>query len=180
MPLVKRVFEHGDRVRFTLRYDTSQLRSLALEAPARVILEVTVSPVLDDRKRVTHAIIQHVDITERVQAEDALRASLEEKVVLLKEIHHRVKNNLQIVSSLLNLQAGKVQNPEVQSLLRDTQGRVRAMAVLHQTLYASDNLARVNVRDFAQTICSQVASAFLSGPPGHTGPAGYRGAHAAA
>jgi PAS domain S-box-containing protein len=103
-----------------------------------------------------------VDITELKQAEEALRTSLAEKVVLLKEVHHRVKNNLQIISSLLNLQAAKVQNPEVQSLLRDTQGRVRAMAVLHETLYGSDILSRVNFRDYVQTIGSQVVRSFVT------------------
>jgi two-component system cell cycle sensor histidine kinase/response regulator CckA len=77
MPLVKRVFEKGERVCFTLRYDSAQLRSLRLGKTTQVILEVTISPVLDPRGRVVHAIIQHLDMTERTQAEGALRTSEE-------------------------------------------------------------------------------------------------------
>jgi PAS domain S-box-containing protein len=75
MPLVRRVFEHGERARFTLDYDSSKLRPLRPGQKTRVVLDVTISPVLDSRKRVVHAVIQHLDITERVRAEEALKES---------------------------------------------------------------------------------------------------------
>lgn len=75
MLLVKRVFEHGERIRFTLHYDSSQLRPVQLTETAQTVLEVTISPILDTQKRVIHAIIQHLDITELKQVEEALRAS---------------------------------------------------------------------------------------------------------
>jgi two-component system cell cycle sensor histidine kinase/response regulator CckA len=77
MPLVKRVFEKGESVRFTLRYDSAQLRSVRLEKTAQLVLEVTISPVLDIRGQVVHAIIQHLDITERTRTEETLRESEE-------------------------------------------------------------------------------------------------------
>ncbi len=100
-----------------------------------------------------------VDITERKQAEEALRTSLEEKVVLLKEVHHRVKNNLQIVSSLLNLQAAREKEPIVLDALRDTQHRVRSMALLHEMLYRSESLARVNFATYTRTLCAHLGRA---------------------
>lgn len=97
---------------------------------------------------------------ERGQAEEALRQSSEEKDSLLKEVHHRVKNNLQIVVSLLHLQANRVQNPGVQELLRETQSRVRAMALLHETLYRSTNLAHLNFATYLSTLCKHLLRSY--------------------
>ncbi len=96
------------------------------------------------------------DITERKRAEEALRESLEEKVALLKEVHHRVKNNLQIVVSLLSLQASRMSSPEAVEALRDTQNRVRSMALLHELLYHSGNLARINFAVYVRELCTQL------------------------
>jgi PAS domain S-box-containing protein len=101
-----------------------------------------------------------LDITERKRAEDAVRASLDEKTALLKEVHHRVKNNLQIVSSLLSLQAARVRNRLALEVLRDTQSRVRSMALIHETLYRSENLARVNFPVYIENLCAHLFRAF--------------------
>jgi PAS domain S-box-containing protein len=96
------------------------------------------------------------DITEQMRTEEALRASLKEKTVLLKEVHHRVKNNLQIVISLLNLQAVRIKNPEALEAMQETANRVRSMALLHETLYLSESLARVNFGNYIEHICSHL------------------------
>ena len=96
------------------------------------------------------------------QVEEALRKSLDEKVALLKEVHHRVKNNLQIVASLLGLQAGRSVNRKVVGVLQDTRSRVRSMALLHETLYRSGNLARINFAAYLRDLCGQLLLA--SGP----------------
>ena len=105
------------------------------------------------------------DITERKRAEEALHASLAEKTTLLQEVHHRVKNNLQIVSSLLNLQAGQVQDAAVLELLTTTRNRVGAMALLHENLYQSENLARLHLPEYVERLCAQLLRAI---GPGHT------------
>lgn len=99
------------------------------------------------------------DITERKEAEVALRASLAEKITLLKEVHHRVKNNLQIITSLLNLQAEQVQNAEVLDLLAVIRNRVGAMALLHENLYQSDNFAHLNVANYVESLCTHLLHA---------------------
>lgn len=101
-----------------------------------------------------------IDITEHKQKEEALRASLEEKTVLLSEIHHRVKNNLQIVSSLINLQAMRTRNREVLENLRETGNRIHSMALLHETLYGSGNLAKVNFSSYIKNICVHIIHSY--------------------
>ncbi|MFA6564148.1 MAG: DUF3365 domain-containing protein [Verrucomicrobiia bacterium] len=96
------------------------------------------------------------DITERKRGEDAIRASLQEKTVLLKEVHHRVKNNLQTVTSLLNLQAVRTKNQTALDTLQETGNRVRSMALLHETLYRSETLGRVNFGNYIENICGHL------------------------
>jgi len=96
------------------------------------------------------------DVTERKRGEDAIRASLQEKTVLLKEVHHRVKNNLQTVTSLLNLQAVRTKNQTALDTLQETGNRVRSMALLHETLYRSETLGRVNFGNYIENICGHL------------------------
>jgi PAS domain S-box-containing protein len=89
------------------------------------------------------------DITQQKQADDKIRGSLKEKEVLLQEIHHRVKNNLGIVSGLLQMQCRRTQNAQATAILRDSQNRIASIALVHEKLYRSEELADI---DFAQYI----------------------------
>ena len=103
------------------------------------------------------------DITERKKAEEQIRASLREKEVLLKEIHHRVKNNLQIISSMLQLQARLIQDPQAQEPFRECLERVRAIALLHETLYRSQDMARIDLAAYIRSLVGQLAAAYQCG-----------------
>jgi two-component sensor histidine kinase/HAMP domain-containing protein len=96
------------------------------------------------------------EIQERKKIEESLHNSLEEKDVLFKEIHHRVKNNLQIISSLLFLQSSHIKDEETQNVFHESQNRIRAMALVHEKLYQSKDMSRVNFGEYINNL-----SAFL-------------------
>jgi len=121
-------------------------------------LEVRVQQRTAELAQANHALL--AEIAERVQAEEKLKASLREKEVLLREIHHRVKNNLQLISSLLKLQAQQLDDPQALALLKDSQDRVRSMALIHEKLYHSSNLARIDFGDYIPSLALRLYHAF--------------------
>jgi PAS domain S-box-containing protein len=96
------------------------------------------------------------DITRRKESEQEMLASLREKEVLLREIHHRVKNNMQIISSLLSLQSILVKDKKDIEMLKDSQNRIRSMSLIHEKLYSSKNLAHINMNDYIKDLTSQI------------------------
>ena len=96
------------------------------------------------------------DITERKRAEEALHASLHEKEVLLKEIHHRVKNNMQVISSLVNLQSDTLDDPALRALFNDLRDQMRTMALVHEKLYQSESLANIDFAEYTQSLLSYI------------------------
>ena len=95
------------------------------------------------------------DITEQKQLQASLQASLKEKVLLLNEVHHRVKNNLQVINSLLNLESSRCDEPAFQRVLKTMQGRIRSMSLLHQSLYRSGIFASADLGAYLQELASQ-------------------------
>ncbi len=122
--------------------------------PPRILL-LNARKIIDERE--TQSILLAIeDITERRQAEAQIQDSLTEKEVLLREIHHRVTNNLQIISSLLSLQSNRITDPQLQEILQDSQNRVRAMASIHEILYRSTNLAALDFAEYIQLLVTNL------------------------
>jgi PAS domain S-box-containing protein len=104
------------------------------------------------------------ELAQRRQAEAHLTASLREKEVLLKEVHHRVKNNMQIVSSLLELQSDVIDDAALMAQFRDSQDRIRSMALIHETLYQSQDLARLDLALYIHTLSAQLVQSYNVDP----------------
>jgi len=92
------------------------------------------------------------DITETTKATNQLKTSIKEKDILLQEIHHRVKNNMQIISSLLNLQITYLDDKEAVNLLKESQNRVRSMAIIHEKLYQSNDFTKINLTEYINSL----------------------------
>lgn len=128
-------------------------------------LYFTASTIKDIHGKMVGAMETLEDITDSKIAEEQIKASLQEKELLLREIHHRVKNNLQIISSLLSLQSHYIKDEKTIELLKDSQNRVKSMALLHEKLYASESLARIDFNDYIRTLVNHLNSAYGEGLP---------------
>jgi PAS domain S-box-containing protein len=121
-------------------------------------------PHRDAQGKIIGTIIVLNEITERKRAEEALRSALSEKEVLLREIHHRVKNNLQVVSSLISLQSEAIQDPIVQGYFQEMQARVRSMALIHEELYQSHDLSRVDFAEYIDKLIDGLTQTYMLNP----------------
>ncbi|MCU0550377.1 MAG: PAS domain-containing protein [Leptolyngbya sp. Prado105] len=141
----------------------NQFRILTPEGEIRW-LAVRTTPTFSEAGKLRGQIGTIEDITAQKLAEDQIKLSLKEKEALLKEIHHRVKNNLQIISSLIYLQAQRIEDPEARQIFEDSQNRISSMALVHDSLYRSEDFARVNLSEYVQTLTASLFHAYRTQP----------------
>jgi len=121
---------------------------------SQIPVEIMTYPIKIKGKIVVLGIAR--DITERKLAQEKINASLREKEVLLQEVHHRVKNNLQIVSSLLRLQASSIEDEKIRELFKTSQERIKSIALIHEMLYGSQDLARIDFPDYVNKLAKNL------------------------
>lgn len=120
------------------------------------ILHTKKIPLVDEKGRSKYLLGISEDITQRKSDEIQLKKSLDEKEALLKEVYHRVKNNMQIISSLLNLQIANVQGKESKDILKDSQSRIKSMAMIHEKLYMSKDLGHINFKEYVEHLVTDI------------------------
>jgi PAS domain S-box-containing protein len=133
---------------------------------ALIDVSIRLSPIRNEAGVLTGISAIGRDITAAKEADRRLKASLLEKEILLKEVHHRVKNNLQVISSLLNLEAGRVTNPEAVTALRASQTRVRSIAAFHEGVYQAHDLANVDMDRYLGDLLRGLRSTYGSAGDG--------------
>ena len=114
--------------------------------------EVFLNPIFDTNKNVVEVSGMGLDITEKKQSEDKIKQSLQEKEVLLKEVHHRVKNNLQVISSILNLQSSYVKDESTLNILKESQNRIKSMSFIHESLYQTKDFSSINFSEYTSSL----------------------------
>ncbi|MCK9580704.1 MAG: PAS domain S-box protein [Methanoregula sp.] len=149
------VFQHGHDVRRDDR--------ISMDGKERWLSSIY-TPLKDDVGRVTAVLCASYDITERKAMENQIASSLREKEFLLKEIHHRVKNNLQVISSLLSMQADKATDRNVIDSLMDSQNRVKSIALVHEKLYQSKSLDKIEYGDYLNKFVMHLFDTFSVAP----------------
>lgn len=130
-------------------------QDMEMEALGRIFL-VSCTPVYNQSNQLKHVIHIATDITKRKQAEIQVQKDLEERNAMLKEIHHRVKNNLQVIISILELQLRHTTSPKTKDVLQEIESRIFSMAVVHEKLYHTENFAAIHMKEYICLIVEQL------------------------
>lgn len=123
-------------------------------------VEISGSPLKDANGKIIGSIGIHSDITDRKKYENTIETSLKQKEILLKEIHHRVKNNLQIISSLIKLQSAHIKDKDILSLFSESQNRIRTMALIHEKLYRSSDISVIEFYDYVKNLVDNLYTTY--------------------
>jgi two-component sensor histidine kinase len=124
-----------------------------------IFLDIFLNPIYEKSEVVEVSGIAH-NITDKKQVQQKMEVSLKEKEILLREVHHRVKNNMQVISSILNLQSSYVSDEYALMLLQESQNRIKTMAYIHESLYQNKSFTSVNFTEYARTLVRNIIQSY--------------------
>ncbi|MBN1780576.1 PAS domain S-box protein [bacterium] len=161
MPQVTGVFQQAKPARFTLNWLPEKAGDFDIKESNSLWIDVSIFPILDEAGHFVNTVCQWVDITERRNAEEQIRLSLREKEVLLRELYHRTKNNMQIICSMLRLKGRAIHDEALNRILREIENKIQAMALVHRKLYESQDLSSLNLTSYFKDLILLVQNSYF-------------------
>ncbi len=143
---------------------TGKKQENEITSPDGRVWHIRGNPILTEEDTIAGVVEVTRNITESKRAEEQIQASLHEKEILLKEIHHRVNNNFQVITSLLNLQESRIKDDELLKIFRISRDRIRAMSLIHERLYQSEDFTRIDFADYITIIAKELYQAYQCDP----------------
>ncbi|MFH1615943.1 MAG: histidine kinase dimerization/phosphoacceptor domain -containing protein [Planctomycetota bacterium] len=129
-----------------------------------ITINYSAAPIRDNSNNIIGVVLILRDVSDRKKAEEKLKASLKEKEILLRELHHRVKNNMQVISSLLRLQSGTLDNDKAIAIFKECQNRVRSMALIHEKFYRSKDLTNIDFNVYVKELTQNLIQSYGISP----------------
>ena len=155
----KSMTENLERVKETGEIITGEAPVMDIDGN-ELWFQATMVPVRDDEGLIDFIIVVSVDINERKKYEEEIESSLKEKEILLAEIHHRVKNNMQIVSSMLHLQSNLTKDNKLTEIMNDSQNRIQSMALVHEQLYESKDFSKISIQGYLNALVIKLIAVY--------------------
>ncbi|MCK5153440.1 MAG: PAS domain S-box protein [Spirochaetales bacterium] len=155
----ERVFKAADKSRADHKENSEIFRIILRDGTVKYVNDWSYYSYDNDGK-LTYSTGMMQDITFKVESEKKLKSSLEEKKALLRELYHRTKNNMQVISAMLNLSASRLDDDHVSEVFTDLDNRIQSMSLVHEKLYQSQNLSSINLKEYITDLCSSLLSSY--------------------
>jgi PAS domain S-box-containing protein len=160
MPQVQAVFDKGTPARFSIPWEAKKGSETGFNGVKDLFIDVSMFPIKDNLGKVQYVVCQWVEITERIRTEQKIRSTLAEKEVLLREVHHRVKNNLQAMIYLIDHRLGQVQDQDSILILKSLREQARTIALVYEQLHQSVIFSVVNMNVYLPMVATNIVQAF--------------------